>query len=355
MTNGKRWTAALCLGVAALLGGSRLWADEPKKQQADEVKARMTAEGWKEITEGVYERQLGPTKVEHLGFGREGLSWMVGNLNQRIGRLRQEYERYPSAKLAEIIADLEIESARTRRALWNFDQSKSEGISNVTANVTGPSCSSICYKATADAYPLTNTQGVGAVADSSFSSTCGYSGSTTAYAFARATLNGTTTTVTQTDPHSGTSSTSHAAATVNGGSITGTPCYSEASASVTSTALGIAYDTSDSNSSCPVVNPCTVTISGTNYEYWIMPGGGGCRTRTWTATPSNCSTPVTYQWSKNGTNISGATASTYTQSVCASTASFTLGVSVNGGAATDTHYVEVVVEYCECCSGQICP
>jgi hypothetical protein len=195
---------------------------------------------------------------------------------------------------------------------------------------------------------------VGAVADANFSSTCGYSGSTTAYAYARATAGGTTTTVTQSDPHSGTSSTSHAVAAANGGSVSGIPCYSEASASVTSTALGIAYDTSDTNSSCPVQN-CTVTITGTTYEYFITPGGGGCRTKTWTATPSNCSTPTTYQWSKNGTNLSGATASTYSQSVCVSTASFTLGVSVNGGVATDTHSVTVEVEYCECCSGQICP
>lgn len=348
MTNGKRWAAAICLGMT-LLGGSRLWAADSKKQAVDEVKTRMTAEGWTEISQGVYERQLGPTKVEHLGFGREGIAWMIGNLNQKIERLRQEYENYPSEKLAKIISDLEIESAKTRRALWNMEQSSSQDISNLTANVTGPSCSSICYKATADAYYLTSTQGVAAVADSNFSSTCGYSGSTTAYAYARATLSGTTTTITQNDPHSGTSSTSHAAASVNGGSITGTTCYSEASASVTSTSLGIAYDTSDTNTLCPVP-ACSPTVSGTNYEYFTGPG---CRTRTWTATLSGCSSP-TYQWYKNGVAISGATGSTYSQSVCPSTASFTLKVLVNGVYSPD-YYVDVVYEPCECCSGGICP
>jgi hypothetical protein len=32
-----------------------------------------------------------------------------------------------------------------------------------------------------------------------------------------------------------------------------------------------------------------------------------------------------------------------------------LTLSINGGAATDTHDVTVVYEPCECCSGQICP
>jgi hypothetical protein len=93
-----------------------------------------------------------------------------------------------------------------------------------------------------------------------------------------------------------------------------------------------------------------VSISGTNYEYFTT---GGCRTRTWTANLTGCSSP-TYQWYKNGVAISGATASTYTQSVCASTAPFTLKVIVNGVSSAD-YYVDVVYEPCECCTGGICP
>jgi hypothetical protein len=338
MTNGKRWTAALCLGLVTLLGGSRLWAAEPKKQQADEVKARMTAEGWKEVSEGVFERQLGPTKVEHLGFGRPGLSWTISEYTRRLENLMREYEIYPSEDLAKVIHDLSVSVSRMKSQFRKMP----EGLSSMTGNVTGGSCSSICYKATADAYELTSTQGVAAVADANFSSTCGYSGDTSAYAYARATLNGTTTTVTQNDPHSGASSTSHAAASVNGGSISGIPCYSEASASATSTALGISYSTSDTNNSCPpVVAPCSVSISGTNWEYFV---GTGCRSRTWTATPSSCATPTTYQWYKNGTAISGATASTYTQNVCYSTASFNLKVLVNGTTWSPVFYVTVEAE-----------
>jgi hypothetical protein len=47
--------------------------------------------------------------------------------------------------------------------------------------------------------------------------------------------------------------------------------------------------------------------------------------------------------------------STYTQNVCPSTASFTLDVTVNG-TVTDSHYVDVYYEPCECCDPRyICP
>jgi hypothetical protein len=332
-----------------LSGGSRLAAATiPERQQADENQAKMKTEGWKQISEGVFERQLGPNKVEHLGYGREGLAWTIGDMNQRIERLRKENEAYPSEKLTKTIDELTFQSAKARHELWRMEKSSAKGLSSITAAVTGASCSSICYSATADAYPLTATQGVGAVADATFNSTCGYSGDTYAYAYARATLGGTTTTITQSDPHTGTSVTSHAAGTVNGGSVTGTPCYSEASASATSTALGISYSTSDTNSSCPAPS-CSVAISGTSYEYF---SGPGCRSRTWTAVVSGGCTATSYQW-KIGTTVVG-TGSTYTKSICPATASFTLLLTVNG-TMTDSHSVVVDYEPCECCGGGICP
>jgi hypothetical protein len=311
----------------------------------------MKAEGWTEISDGVFERQLGVNKVEHLGYGREGLAWTVGDLNQKLERLQKEYARYPSPKLAQTIADLTIESAKMRRALWNLDQTSSKGMSNLTAAVTGPSCSSICYSATADAYDKGGSpQGVAAVANATFNSSCGYSGDTYAYAYARATAGTTTTTVSQTDPKSGTSVASAATASVNGGSITGTPCYSEASAYAQSTALGISYSTSDTNSVCTAAPPCSASISGTSYEYF---SGPGCRSRTWTAGISSGCTASTYQW-KIGSTVVG-TGSTYTQSICPHSASFTLDLTING-TLTASKFVEVYFETCECgCNGQICP
>jgi hypothetical protein len=347
MTNGKRWTATLCLGLMTLLGGSRLWAADLKKQQAEEVRGKMKAEGWTEIVEGVFERRIGPNKVEHLGYGRTGLAWIIGDQTLRLENLMREYETYPSEDLSKTIDSLSVSLSRMKSQLRKMP----EGMSGLTANVTGPSCSSICYKATADAYPLTSTQGVGAVADSSFSSSCGYSGDTAAYAYSRATLNGTTTTVTQSDPHTGTSVTSHAAASVNGGSASGIACYSEASASATSNSLGISYSTSDTNYDCPAQN-CSVSISGTTYEYFTSTV---CRSRSWTATPSSCSTPTTYQWYKNGVAISGATSSTYTQNVCYNSVAFTLKVLVNGTTWSANHTVTAEYEAPEPPCNPICP
>ncbi len=349
MLSRKYWTSAICLGLMTLGGGSHLWAaTSPERQKAEEIQAKMKAEGWKEISQGVFERQLGPNKVEHLGYGREGLAWTIGEMNQRIEHLRKENETYPSAKLTKTIDELTFQSAKARHELWRMEQSSAKGLSSITAAVTGGSCSSICYSATADAYPLTSTQGVGAVADATFNSTCGYSGDTYAYAYARATSGGTTTTITQTDPHTGTSVSSHAAGTVNGGSVTGTPCYSEASSYATSTALGISYSTSDTNSSCPAT-PCTASISGTSYEYFAT---GGCRSRTFTAVVSGC-TATSYSWKIGGTVV--GTGSTYTRSICATAASFTLDLTVNGTIVAPSHDVVIDYEPCECCGGGICP
>lgn len=349
MINSKRWTAAICLGLMALLGGDRLSAADPVKKELTDAKAKMVAEGWKEISKGVFERQMGPNKVEHMGFGREGMLWTIGEMSRRLEFLRLEQETYPSEKLNKIIDDLTVDITKMRRELWNFELNASQGLSSITANVTGGSCSNICYSATADAYPFTSGQGVAAVAEAKFNSTCGYSGTTSAYAYARATSGGTTTTVTQSDPDSGTNITSYAFASVAGGSITGTPCYSEANSSAASSALGISYSTSDTNSSCPAPT-CSVTISGTTYEGFT---NYSCRSRTWTANVTGC-TPSTYQWKDNGTVVGSG--STYTRNVCGYHSSFTLDVTVNG-SATDSHYVTVDTQICECgpCNGQICP
>ncbi|HWM94056.1 MAG TPA: PKD domain-containing protein [Thermoanaerobaculia bacterium] len=354
MFNRKYWTAAICIGLMALAGADRLWAADPAKKQAADLRTKMEAEGWQQISEAVFERQLGPGKVEHLGYGREGLAWTISKLTRQLESLMQEQESYPSEKLARIIDELSVKISRAKRELRNMPM----GLSSMTAALTGPSCSNICYSATADAFHLTNVQGVKAVAEAKFNSTCGYSGDTYAYAYARATLNGTTNTVTQSDPDSGTNIISSATATANGGSISGIPCRSEASSYAQSSALGISYSTSDLNSgTCPPPPvSLNVTINGSTYEYFT---NFGCRNVTWTSTVSNGTAPYTYQW-KIGTTVVG-TASSYTKSVCGNQQpGFTLTLNVtdnNSATGSDTHNVQVYRDICECgpCNGQICP
>jgi hypothetical protein len=341
--NRKCWTTVLCLVLATILAGDRLAAADP--DPLVQLKAKMKKDGWKEVTQGVFERQLGPDKVERLGFGREGLSWTLGELSRRLASLEQEQELYPSAKLAKVIDDLHLQIGKTRAALHELDFEVEKGLSNAVEAVTGGSCSSICYSATANAYPLTASQGVAAVANASFNSACGYSGETFAYAYSRATVGTTTTTITQSDPDSGTSVTSSATATSNGGSVSGIPCYSEASSYAQSSALGISYSTSATNSSCPPV-ACSATISGTTFELFTGPG---CRNRTWTVALSGGCTASSYQWKYNGTVV--GTGATYTRSVCSGFYTFTLEATVNG-TFVDTHVVDVEIE--PTCGGATC-
>lgn len=340
MTKRNCWTAALCLGLM-LTGGHRLRAEDPEvKKPLTEIQKKMTAEGWTRISDSVFERQTG-TKVEHLGYGRQGLGWTIGKLTRQLEGLMREYESYPSEDLAKIIDDLSLKIANAKLELRNMPVE----MSSITGGVAGGSCSNICYSATADAYYPTGSQGVAAVAEAKFNSTCGYSGDTYAYAYARATQGTTTNTVTQSDPRSGTNVTSYASASANGGSVSGIPCYSEASSFAQSSALGISYSTSDTNSSCPLPS-CTVTISGTGYEYF---NNYGCRSRTWTATVNPGCTPSTYEWKLNGTVVGYG--STYTRSVCAYDSYLSLEVTVNG-SAYDSH--EVYIDYTQMCGDYVC-
>lgn len=103
MSNKKRWIAVLGLGFLTLAGAHRLSAADTERQQWAEIKSKLKAEGWSAISEGVFERQLGPGKVEHLGYGREGLAWTIGDLRRQLDRLMEIYQLYPSEDLAEAI------------------------------------------------------------------------------------------------------------------------------------------------------------------------------------------------------------------------------------------------------------
>jgi hypothetical protein len=295
------WPAALCLGIMTFCGGYNLWAADAAQAQGSDLKAKMQAEGWKQIAEGVFERQRGGNKVEHLGYGREGLAWTIAELGRQLNVLHQEYQSYPSEDLAKVIDHLSIKVANAKRELRNMASTENK--------IAGASCN-ICYSATADAYPLSgSSQGVGAMADAKFNSDCGYSGDSYAYAYARATLNGTVTTHTQEDPHTGISVTSHASAIVNGSSN----CSSNANSYAQSTALGISYSTSDSNIRCPAPTVTfTAAIGGP-----ASVSGATCKTVTWTSTLTGGTSPFTYAWTVDGT--SAGTGSSASRTFCADT------------------------------------
>jgi hypothetical protein len=305
------------------------------------VELQMESQGWNQVTSNVFERKLGAGKVEHLGYGREGLAWTIGEMHRQLDRLLAEFELFPTIELAETLEGLAAAISKARGELGG--QSREDGgLTAAPLALDGPSCDGVCYSATADAYHQTSQQGVGATAMAKFNNPCGYTGETYAYAYARATAGTTTTQVTQEDPKTGTSITSSVVASVAGGSGS-LPCFSTAASFVQSSLLGFSYSTSDTNDGyCPVpVGPPSCSISGTNYEYFAV---ANCRSRTWSAVASGGAAPYSYQWKLNGTVV--GTGASYTRSVCATGGDFTVALTVTGANGQScTSSVYVVVDY----------
>lgn len=336
----RTWIIALTLAQTLLLATPPAQAAEGAQAQWLAFLAEMRSQGWDQIASGVFERKAGPSKAEVVAYGREGLAWMIGYQNLRLAALNREFRRFPSDELARAIQDLTLMIAKAQSDLAGVPAT----LTSQVASLVGGSCSSICYSATADAYPLTAAQGVAAVADATFNSACGFLGDTFAYARARATAGTTTTEIIQQDPKTaGASIASHAFASVNGGSVTGIPCVSDANSWVQSSTLGIAYSTSDANTLCPVPPNPIPTIFGTTYEYFTTLA---CVSRTFTSSVTSGTPPYTnYQWKVGTTVVS--TGTSYTRSVCPAGDNFTLTLTVTdsaGRSGTDTHFVEVVYE-----------
>jgi hypothetical protein len=337
MTKNKKWFGLVCLSLLVSQGVQAKPAGSPWA----EMQVRLAAEGWSQTHPGVFERKLGPTKTEHVAYGREGLEWSLGQLAERLTALLSEQDERPTEQVARAIQELTASLARGERELEALKIGDAEEAASVLA---APSCS-ISYGASADAYPLTSSQGVGATASAHFSSSCGHVGNTYAEAYGRAKLGTTITTLLRQDPKNGTAINSSASVSVSGGSH----CESTAYAYTQSSALGIFWSTSDYNYSCPA--NLSVAISGTDYEFFSTLT---CRSRTWTSSVAGGTGPYSYQWTL-GSTVVGSGAS-YTRSVCPSAGSFTLNLRVtdaNGVVSTDSH--SVLVEYERTCFAPICP
>lgn len=202
---------------------------------------RMLQDGWREVQQGVLQRDLDGGRVETVTYGQSGLRWTAQKLQERIGALEREYAQHPSAELAGVIASLKSESAETDSGLKTAQAEAFAG-EPVTAGCEPT------FGVHAAADPLTGSQGVTASADASYSSPCGDLGNVYSYAYARATSGTLTAIKSEEDPKfDGTSLASAVSVSVNGS----LDCYSEAYARAWSPALNLSYETSDTNFSCP--------------------------------------------------------------------------------------------------------
>ncbi|HEX2224456.1 MAG TPA: hypothetical protein VHN15_09640 [Thermoanaerobaculia bacterium] len=224
-----------CLAVVfphpALNGGR-----EPAKPEPAWLH-RMLQEGWQQVQDGVLQRALEGGRRKTFTYGQAGQLWMVHGLQERIKSLQREYDQHPSMELADVIASLKSLAADS--SLSSATQADSFAVDRVTVG---------CFTVNAAADPLMGSQGVTASADASYNSPCSALGHVHAYAYARATTGTTMNVKIQEDAkNNGTSLASAATVSVNGA----LDCYSEAWSVSWSPALGLSYQASDTNSSCP--------------------------------------------------------------------------------------------------------
>ena len=329
--------SAFLFCLAALLTAGASLAAPPQPYAGQDALDRMLADGWRPIAPGVLERSKGGHKVETFAMGAEGFAWVVQQTQGQLGMLLDQYRVHPTPRLRKAIRSLETEIAKL--------QSYSSSLKGDYSSRSPEGCD-FSYGAHADAYPTRPTQGVRADADAYFNNNCGFIGDTYAYAYARATLNGVETTVTQTHPNSGTNVSSAATASVAGN----TNCYSYSTGRVTSFDLGISYQTADENFVCPA--NLTVTINGPTtvyiYDY-------ACKTVTWTSTVGGGSPGYTYAWYIDG--YFAGSGSSLSRTYCGNGTVYTntenLSLTVTdtaGWTASDTHttyiYFRVLKDPC---------
>jgi hypothetical protein len=327
----RKVSLALCLallGVATVLPSR---AEVEKENASSDPYAQLIAEGWQVVSPGVLQRDLGPGKVETLGFGAEGLRQRLKELRQHLVYLQSQLKKKPSQDLRKAIQAQRTQINRVLRAL------KTAPSYNELSSATGAASAGIdCvikYGAHVNAFYLTNAQGVNATSDAYFNSNCAQIGEVyaTSHGKARGT-DGILYQQTKADPSTGVRSGVNVSAN---GSITPVngvkECYSYSYASMTSYDLGVTYAQSVENSLCPppaLALPAPTSSVGNSLAIY----GYNCATVTWTANPSGGTTPYTYAWTQGTATTVLGTAKTYSRQFCGSntttTGSYTAKVTV---------------------------
>ncbi|HEX7184382.1 MAG TPA: hypothetical protein VF756_21325 [Thermoanaerobaculia bacterium] len=277
------------------------------------------------------------SRVETFAYGEKGMLWSVEKLKERVGFLQGEYNKHPSEDLAKLIDNLQLQIGERERSL---QISQATAADSLGGGETLNECT-IIYDATADAYNQTGSSapGVGATAFARWYSDCGHVGNTYAYAYSRATKNGTQTIQIVEDPQagltrSGTNITSSATSSAPGD----VDCFSEAYSRSWNPSLNIDYSSYDTNYVCVVPAP-TVTISGPTSTIIT---GTICKTLTWTSTVSGGVPGYSYAWYWDGYYVSSG--SSYSATFCGSNSNYTEYVNLSltvtdsaGQSGSDTH------------------
>jgi hypothetical protein len=324
----------LCLSV---FGQEHLASAEDKGQ--NDLYDQLIQEGWTVAKPGVLQRQLGSGKVETLGFGAEGLRFKLEEMRGQLAFLREEYRHRPSPEIRRSIRAYRAQIAQVTEALAT---SKAAEEIDVETAKAGIDCT-IKYGAHVNAFPLSGSQGVGATTDSYFNSNCGQTGEVYAHSYSKATgADNVIRTATHTDPVSGFRSGSNVTASTSDSVLGVRDCYSYSYASMTSYDIGVTYEQSSTNYTCPTAPP-TATITGVIASF-IQ--GFTCKTITWSSTVTGGIPGYTYTWYRDGYQV--GTGSSYSQMFCGDNYTWTeyvnLSLTVRDAAnqtGSDTHTTNV--------------
>ncbi|HKV09002.1 MAG TPA: hypothetical protein VJ725_12740 [Thermoanaerobaculia bacterium] len=328
---GKALLTALVLGCASLAAQPGFAAS------GEDLLKSMEKGGWQTVAPGVMQRDLGHGKTETLGFGADGLRFRIQQTTELLSFLRQEYANHPTPNVRKSIRVMKAEIERLNQALESAkSMDEAEGLAALNDKASGGIDCTIKYGAHVNAFPLSSgSQGVGATADAYFNSNCGQTGEVTAFSYSTATgADNVIRTATHNDPLSGIRSGVNVTANTSDNVVGVRDCYSTARATMTSYDLGITYDQSVENRSCPVpVSPLNLSVSS-NWGGYVEVYGTQCVSVTWTASASGGTSPYSYAWYAGATYLGSG--SSYTRNFCGTNTNKTQSYTVTATATDST-------------------
>jgi hypothetical protein len=317
---------AVGLGFSAVRPGM---ADSSNQPPAG-LLGNMQQEGWRLVAPGVLQRNLENNKVETLGFGAEGLRFKLDEMKEHYAFLRAEYERQPTQDLRRAIRAHRAEILRTAAALEN---AKSTGeMGSLNEKTAGGIDCTIKYGVHVNAFHLTGgSPGVGATTDAYFNSNCGHTGEVYAHSYSKATgADNVIRTATHSDPANQVPRYGGNVTAATSDTVVGVrDCHSYSYASVMSYDLGITYEQSVENWSCPSTPTVTAYV---DYGY-VQLYGWDCQTVTWTASVSGGTSPYSYAWYRGGSYVGSG--SSYSEMFCGGNYSSSYGADATV-TATDS-------------------
>lgn len=281
----RTWLA-YCLLFLALLAGAlpalaQGNAPAHKPQNAAELRTQLLHQGWQEVAKDVLQHRRNGL-IETYAFGRDGLHWVLQDLENQLGVLARAYRANPTDELRKTIETHEAEMARVNEELLT-----APGEEGIGCNFS--------YGANADAYPLTGSDapGVGAWGYSYFWNDCGYRTTVYAEADVYTTQSGSYGGQAYAAFQTGDNVSAYASLTRGGTSSCSSTGYSYVDLY---SLFGYYLVARVDNSQCPVPD-LSVYIDGPTSLFFF---GSTCRLATWNAVASGGVPPYTYSWTVNG-------------------------------------------------------